>query len=273
MIAKLFCYRVLPSALNSIHSYLSNRTQRITINNSFSRRTSINYGIPQGSVLGPLLFNIDLADLFYECKDSNIASYADVITPYACRENIRVIILELQLVASRLYKQFENNHMKANSGKSHILLGNKKAEKMKINNVLLTSSVKEKLLNITLDSELKFEKHITDIRRITSYKSLNKWRPLMKTFIESQFNYSPIIWMFQSRCLNNKIHKVHKKALRTVYSDYKSTFQELLDKEASFSVHYRNIQNLAIEICKHIYGLSPAIMGKIQQKMGKVNRK
>ena len=59
----------------------------------------------------------------------------------------------------------------------------------------------------------------------------------MKTFVESQFNYSPIIWMFQSRCLNSKINKVHKKALRTVYSDYKSTFQELVDKEASFSVH------------------------------------
>ena len=138
------------------------------------------------------MFNIDLADLFYECKDSNIASYADIITSYACGENISVIILELQSVAFTLYKQFENNHMKANSGKSHILLGNKKTEKMKVNNVLLTSSVEEKLLDITLDSELKFEKHITDISnkasqkihvlsRITTYKSLNKWRPLMET--------------------------------------------------------------------------------------------
>ena len=189
-----------PSALNLIHSYLSNRTQRIKINNSFSRRRSIEYGVPQGSVLGPLLFNIDLTDLFYECEDSNIANYADDTTPYACGENIRVVISELKSLAFRLFKWFENNHMKANPGKSHILLSNMKMEKVKINDVVLTSSVEEKLRGITLDSELKSEKHITDIYnkasqkihvlfRITSYMSLNKRRLLMKTFVQSQSNY------------------------------------------------------------------------------------
>ena len=60
LIAKLFYYRVSPSALNLIHSYLPNRTQRIKINNTFSRRSSREYGVPQGSVLGPLIFNTDL---------------------------------------------------------------------------------------------------------------------------------------------------------------------------------------------------------------------
>ena len=56
--------------------------------------------------------------------------------------------------------------------------------------------------------------------------SLNKWRFLMKTFVESHFNYFPLMWMFLSRLLNNKINNVHQKALRIVYSDYKSIFQE-----------------------------------------------
>ena len=140
--------------------------------------------------------------------------------------------------------------MKANPGKSHILVSTKKTEKVKINDVVLTSSFEEKLLGITLDSELEFEKHIKDtcnkasqkihvLSRITSYMSLNKRRLLMRTFVESQFNYCSLIWMFHSRRLNNKINNVHKKALRIVYSDYKSTFQELLDKDASFSVHHR----------------------------------
>ena len=104
--------------------------------------------------------------------------------------------------------------MKANPGKSHILLSNKKKEKVKINNVVLTSSVEEKLLGIILDSEFKFEKHITHICNEASWKlhvlsgipssmSLSKRRLLMKTFVESYFNYCPLIWMFQARRLNN----------------------------------------------------------------------
>ena len=156
LFAKLFFYGLSPSALNLIHSYLSNKTQRIKINNSFSRRSSIEYDIPQGSVLGPLLFDIDLTDLFYECKYSDITNYAEDTTPYSCGENIRVVISELQSLAFRLFKWFEDNHMKANPGKSHVLLSNKKTEKVKINDAVLTSSVEEKLFGITFDSGLKF---------------------------------------------------------------------------------------------------------------------
>ena len=148
-----------------------------------------------------------MIDLFYECEDSNIVNYSDDTTPYVCGENIWAAISELQSSASILCKWFENNHMKVNPGKSHILLSNKKTEKKTINDVVLTSSVEEKLLCITLDSELKFEKHISGIcnkasqkihvlSRITSYMSLNKRRLLTKTFVESQFNYCPLIWNF-----------------------------------------------------------------------------
>ena len=164
--------------------------------------------------------------------------------------------------------------MKANPGKVHIFPSNMKTDKVRINDLVLTSNVEEKLLGITLDSELKFEKHITDIcnkasqkiqvlSRITSYMSLNKRRLLMNTFVESQFNYCPLIWMFHSRRLDNKINNLHEKAPRIVYSDYKSTFHELLNKDSSFSVHQRNIQTLAIEIYNHIHGLSRAIMGEV----------
>ena len=150
--------------------------------------------------------------------------------------------MELQSLAFRLLKWFENNHMKGNPGKSHIFLSSKKTEKVTINDVVLTSSVQEKLRGITIDSELTFENHITGIcyktsqklhilSSITSYMSLNKWRLLIKMFVGSQFNYCSVICMFHSRRPNNKINNVHKKSLKIVYSDYKSTFKELLDKD------------------------------------------
>ena len=80
LIAKLSAFGVSPLSLKLLYSYLLNRTPRIKINESFSDRTDIEFGVPQGSILGPILFNINMIDLFYECEDSNVASYADDTT-------------------------------------------------------------------------------------------------------------------------------------------------------------------------------------------------
>ena len=93
--------------------------------------------------------------------------------------------------------------------------------------------------------------------------SLEKRRKLMKAFIESQFNYCPLIWMLHSRTLNNKINRIHERALRTVYCDYNSSFNELLDKDDSFTIHQSNVQSLAIEIYKYLNDLSPAILSEV----------
>ena len=71
--------------------------------------------------------------------------------------------------------------------------------------------------------------------------------------------------MFHSRILNNKINRLHEKALRIVHRDYKSKFDELLGKNSSFSIYYRIIQTLAIEIFKFLNGLSPQIMNEVFQ--------
>ena len=83
--------------------------------------------------------------------------------------------------------------------------------------------------------------------------SFNKRRTLFKAFVESQFKYCPIVWMFHSRRTNKKINRLHERALRIVYDDNVSTFDQLLAMDKSFCIHYQNIQRLLIEIYKALH--------------------
>ena len=143
-----------------------------------------------------------------------------------------------------------------------------------IGDASIKTSTKETLLGILIDSELSFDQHISSIcskaskklhalGRIATFMSFNKHRTLMKAFIESQFNYCPLIWMFHSRTINNKINRIHERALRLFYSDDISSFNELLKKDQSFSIHHRNIQSLPIKLYKFFHALSSCIMKNV----------
>ena len=95
---------------------------------------------------------------------------------------------------------------------------------------------------------------------------LSQKRILMKSFIESQFSYCPLVWMFCDRNSNNKINRIHERALRIVYNDNTSSFEELLLKDRSVSIHYRNIQIMAIEICKTKHKIGPTFLNDIFQR-------
>ena len=88
----------------------------------------------------------------------------------------------------------------------------------------------------------------------------------MKTFIESQFNYCPLVWMFHSRILNDKINKLHERALRLVYKNDNLTFQQLLEKDNSMTIHDRNLQKLATEMYKAEQKLSPSPVQQLFKK-------
>ena len=97
LIAKFYEYGVSSSALNIISSYVKHRTRRTKINDCFSTRSNIEYGVPQGSILCPLLFNINMIDLFYECKENDIANYAEDTTPFSCCNGILLLFLDYMI--------------------------------------------------------------------------------------------------------------------------------------------------------------------------------
>ena len=99
-----------------------------------------------------------------------------------------------------------------------------------------------------------------------SFEMPYKLRIIMKTFIESQFNSCPLVWMFHNRTMNNQINRLHERALRVVYNDEKNdklSFKYLLDKDGAMSIHDRNLHKLAIEMYKVKNDLSPLPMQEL----------
>ena len=276
LIAKLNAYGVEINSLRYIYNYLSNRKQRVRINNTFSEWNNIIYGVPQGSILGPLFFNIFLCDLFFITENYYIVNYADDNTPYACENNINNVLESLENCALSLFKWISQNFLKINPNKSHLVLSTREDLIINIQSVDIHNTISHKLLGIKIDNELKFDVHINDLcnkanlklhalARISSYMSSQKIKIIMKAFILSQFNYCPLVWMFHSRDLNNRINRIHERALRIAYKDKLSSFEELLKKDESVTIHHKNLHILATEIYKFINGLAPKIMGEVFQ--------
>ena len=108
LVNKLSWYGVPHKSLDIIFSYLNNLTQ------GFSRKSYVKYGVPYDSVLGPLLLNIDLIDLFLECEDDNDSSYADdTYSLFWCTRYISVTS-KLQRTVQEIFDWGKNNNMKAN---------------------------------------------------------------------------------------------------------------------------------------------------------------
>ena len=279
LIAKLHAYGFSDNALQLLYSYLHNRTQRVKINSTHSEWKNITMGVPQGSVLGPLLFNIFLNDIFLFIEKSEICNYADDNTIWIKGNIIDNIIPQLESEINLLNGWFNSNSMLLNGDKCKymVMQSNTKHSnptQININCHPIKNSSKEKLLGVTIDSELKFDKHIKNIcneagkrisalARLAPYMNETKRRLLMKTFITSYFNYCPLIWMFCSRKMNNLINSIHRRALRIAYNDYNSSFEALLIKDCATTIHQHNLKLLAIEMYKAKNDMSPGFMNEI----------
>ena len=119
LLAKLEAYGFTYEFLKLINSYLTDRKHRTKINSSYSSILDLLIGVPQGSIIGPLLFNIYLSDLFLFLDDHNLASYADDTTPYAMKENTLQVLQEIEDKEACVFNCFSANYFKANPRKSH----------------------------------------------------------------------------------------------------------------------------------------------------------
>ena len=129
-------------------------------------------------------------------------------------------------------------------------------------------------MSITIDRALSFDDHTTDLCRktsqklyvlfkIVSYMSFDKKRILLKTFITSQFNCCPLVWMCHRRSWNNRINNLHECILRILYQDKKSDFETFRKNDRPVTIHVRNLHYLVNEIYKVKNNISPELMRHI----------
>jgi hypothetical protein len=275
LLLKLKRYGLGNAALGLLESYLSERSQFVKIGEFSSSFSKVVKGVPQGSILGPILFNIFINDIFGFVTDSSIYNYADDNTVSYSHEKADVLKSTLETDSLSLINWFHNNKMKANPDKFQAISIGKKSRDLnltfQLRDTTINTESEVKLLGVTIDFQLNFDSHISDICKKAA-KQLNVLKrighnltrlskiTIYHSFILSNFSYCPLTWHFCSEKNTQKMEKLQKRALRFIYNDYKSTYDELLEKSLLPTLKVRRLRTLAIETFKILNKFSPIFL-------------
>ena len=274
LLAKLKAYGFSKQALSFMCSYLKNRRQRVQTNNKFSSLKEVIAGVPQGSVDGPLLFNLFINDLFLFNCFGTLSNYADDNNLFATGTDIQLINQMLLSDFRAVNNWFYENFIIINPGKRHFVSIGKYTrdeDAFYYDNLTLKNSNEEEILEVTIDRKLTFHQHIkkmcrkagqklSALLRLSPYLDTNKRKSIYTTMVQSQLNYCPLVWMFCPRRSNNLINKLQARALRIIYNDQLTDFKSLVSNHNETTIHQRNLQVLMTEIYAMINPIAPPIM-------------
>ena len=273
LIAKLAAYGVSRQSLKFFYSYLKDRKQRVNIKGQFSEYMEVLAGVPQGSILGPILFNIFINDIVYIFKRCTLSNFADDNSLSAHAVDNREVIESLEVETQKAIAWFKSNHQNANAEKFDAILIEKSGRDtsntpLKINGKTIYTSKDVSLLGITIDNKLSFKTHIgilcrdaanklNGIKRLKSYLDITTKRQLAKTFCLCYFNYCPVIWHFCGTGDIHKIERLHERVIRFIYNDYTSNYLELLSSNDEPTMFLKRVREIAQEVYKTLNGMNP----------------
>ena len=242
LIHKLHCYGIKNSELGWFESYLRNRTQYVEINHIASDLLLVKTGVPQGSILGPLLFLIYMNDITKACSSFKYILYADDTTLYTTiqsTEDLSNINNELSKISDWLAV----NKLSLNANKTKYMIFhamNKDLshlnQRININNVEIPKVNQFHFLGLTIDENLSWNHHISAIankiskgtgviNRLKNCLPLSILRTIYCSLIQSHFDYTILAWGFEAQ----RLSKIQKRAVRAItLSKYNAHSEPLL---------------------------------------------
>ena len=280
LMSKLHAYGLSPCACRLLMSYLCDRKQRVKISDSVSEWVTINRGVPQGSVLGPLLFNIFLNDLFYTDISACIANYADDNHLCDSHTSLEALKLNLSVDTEKALHWYDNNRLNANPDKFQCVVMNRNGAlpvSISVQDKTINSTGEMNVLGVVLDAKLNFKPYVSLIckrasRQINALRRLSKFLTtdgrlkVYKSFISANFSYCPVTWLFCGKVNSAKLEKLQERALRFVYNDQVSTYNDLLLQANVLSLSMYRLRFLAIEVYKCVSLKNPDYLNRLFTK-------
>ena len=268
ILIKLHSYGIHPELIDWIEGFLLNRVQKVVVNGKESVNYKVTSGIPQGSVLGPLLFTIYINDL-PETTRSNTFLFADdtKIFRQITNDNDHLIIQEDLNALTEWSNEWQ---LKFHPDKcKQLTIGGKKNDLqtyyMQLEGVLhnLQVSAEETGLGVTIDSKLTFDTHISNkinkatqmtriIRRTFQFLDMDTFSPVYKCMVRPHLDYANSIWYPNKKTHNQAIENVHKRATKQLPGFHNLSYSDRLKKLRLPTLTYRRLRGDMIETYKII---------------------
>jgi len=275
-IAKLEAYGFSLLSCELLLSYLKNRKQRVKLGDVYSEWVSPNKGVPQGSILGPLIFNIYMNDFFNVTLKSQIYNYADDNTLCLIGDNINELRINLERDATKAVKWFKENQMQANPEKFQTMLVSRIESdfSVKICGAEVKSQESVEILGVVLDNKLKYDKMINEVCRRAGgqinilYRLRNKLDydsrlQLYDSFFTSNMSYCQVVWTHCSVAARRKLEKLNERALKFVNNDFDMSYEQQIVKAKRSSLLVTRIKAMGMEMFKVNNRLSPTYINEL----------